>query len=589
MTPGTGLCEFDDQIIMRKNKAPRTGKTEPHSKKVAIYIRVSTSYQVDKDSLPMQRKDLTAYSSLILGIDDYEIFEDAGYSGKNTDRPAYQEMMKRIRSGEFSHLLVWKIDRISRKLLDFAEMYEELQDLRVTFVSKNEQFDTSNAMGEAMLKIILVFAELERNMTSERVTATMISRASSGQWNGGRIPFGYDYNSESGQFSIKNDEASVCLILKDDYLKHKSLVHTSRLLNSKGYKTRANVDWSPTSVWIIAKSPFYAGIYRYNRYKGTESRTENPPEEWVMVQDHHPAIFTLEEHEKMLDILSTNSRQMNLPGQRKASKHVYVFGNLMYCGKCGSKLVSTPGRLHADGFRASNYSCPKHRKTKECDNPTISDVIIGEFVINYIVNMLNAKASFSSINSPEELQARLLSGAAFRSVNEIGHDGLCEFYNLLSRYRSDKSFTLSISKPKKAVSTDPEISSLRKDKERQERALKRLQDLYLYSEHAMSEKDFIIRKKEITSAIEHINTKLGMMTHNAESSLSDEEFVRQASHLLIQKKLQGREYIYYKKLAQDVSPEILKTYMDTIIDSIYTKNGTICGLVFKNGLRHDFT
>ena len=123
----------------------------------------------------MQRKDLIAYCELILGIEDYEIFEDAGYSGKNTDRPAFQEMMQKIRAGSFSHLLVWKIDRISRNLLDFAEMYEELQSLRVTFVSKNEQFDTSNAMGEAMLKIILVFAELERNMTSERVTATMIS------------------------------------------------------------------------------------------------------------------------------------------------------------------------------------------------------------------------------------------------------------------------------------------------------------------------------------------------------------------------------------------------------------------------------
>ena len=83
-------------------------------------------------------------------------------------------MMKMIRSGLFSHVLVWKLDRISRNLLDFAAMYEELKRLNVTFVSKNEQFDTSTAMGEAMLKIILVFAELERKMTSERVTATML-------------------------------------------------------------------------------------------------------------------------------------------------------------------------------------------------------------------------------------------------------------------------------------------------------------------------------------------------------------------------------------------------------------------------------
>ena len=115
------------------NKRPGKAKSGLSRKqKVAIYIRVSTLYQVDRDSLPMQRKDLIAYASLILGIEEYELFEDAGYSGKNTDRPAFQEMMQRIRKGEFTHVLVWKIDRISRNLLDFAEMYEELQDLRVT-------------------------------------------------------------------------------------------------------------------------------------------------------------------------------------------------------------------------------------------------------------------------------------------------------------------------------------------------------------------------------------------------------------------------------------------------------------------------
>ena len=134
----------------------------------------------------MQRRDLSTYSELILGIPDYEIFEDAGYSGGNTDRPAYQNMMTRIRKGEFSHLLVWKLDRISRNLLDFAAMYEELQRLGVAFVSKTEQFDTSTAMGVAMMQIIMVFATLERRTTAERVTATMLSRAHSGQWNGGR-------------------------------------------------------------------------------------------------------------------------------------------------------------------------------------------------------------------------------------------------------------------------------------------------------------------------------------------------------------------------------------------------------------------
>lgn len=107
-------------------------------KRAAIYKRVSTQYQVDRASLPVQEAELVNYCKYVLGIENYEIFEDAGYSAKTTDRPDYQRMMARIRTGEFTHLVVWKIDRISRNLLDFAAMYSELKDLGVTFVSKNE-------------------------------------------------------------------------------------------------------------------------------------------------------------------------------------------------------------------------------------------------------------------------------------------------------------------------------------------------------------------------------------------------------------------------------------------------------------------
>lgn len=560
------------------------------AKKVAIYIRVSTTYQIDRDSLPMQRKDLIAYAELVLGIEEYEIFEDAGYSGKNTDRPAFQEMMQRTRKGEFTHILVWKIDRISRNLLDFAEMYEELQELRVTFVSKNEQFDTSTAIGEAMLKIILVFAELERNMTSERVTAAMISRASNGQWNGGRVPYGYDYDPERKEFSIREDEERICQLLKKDYLESKSLTHTARFLNESGFKTRADAEWSPTAVWIIASSPFYAGIYRYNRYKGTERRTENPEEEWVLVPDHHPAIFTLEEHEAMLQLLKKNLRSFENPiGRPHSTDNIHLFSGIVYCGKCGSKMTSTPGRLHADGYRTSTYSCPKRRKTKDCDNPSVNDLIIGEFVINYILNMLNAKSGFSKIRNPEALEKKLLFGSTFAEVEHVEENGLNEFYNLLSRYGSDDSYTFAIRKPrKKRAAVDPEIEKLRREKEKHERALKRLQNLFLYSDSPISEKEFIIKKSEISKNLEDVNSMLGMVSRGADSVLSDEEFVKQASHLLISKELSDRQYIYFKKLAQSVSPEILKTYMETILDSVMVIDGRISSIVFRNGLTHKF-
>ena len=441
-----------------------------------------------------------------------------------------------------------------------------------------------------MLKIILVFAELERNMTSERVTATMISRANNGLWNGGRIPFGYDYDKESSTFSIREDEAVVCRMLRDSYLSNKSLVYTARELNAAGYKTRAGADWTPTAVWIIAQSPFYAGIYRYNRFKGTENRTINPEDEWVMVQDHHPAIFTLEEHTAMKALLKSNSRKLeNLPGRIRTSENVHIFSGILFCGKCGSKMVSTPGKKHTDGYYPSNYSCPKRRKSHECNNQTSNDTIIGEFVINYILNMLNAKKSFSGISSPEELQKSLLQGSTFSGISHIEENGLHEFFNLLSRYGSDSSYIFTVKTPrKKKAAVDPEIKALRKEKERQECALRRLQDLYLYSSSAISEKDFILRKSEITSKIESINQQLGMSCYDTEKTLSDEEFIRQASHLLIQKELQNRNYIYFKNLSMNVSPEILKTYMDTILDSVYVSDGLITSITFKNGLTHKF-
>lgn len=555
------------------------------ARKVAIYIRVSTVYQIDKDSLPMQRKDLIAYSELILGIPDYEIFEDAGYSGKNTDRPALQEMMSRIREKEFSHLLVWKIDRISRNLLDFSEMYMELKKLHVIFVSKNENFDTSTAMGEAMLKIILVFAELERNMTSERVTATMISRANQGQWNGGRIPFGYDYDPVTETFSIREDEAAICRSMKDDYLQYHSLIHTTRFLNSQNQFTRQGVDWSPTTVWIILSNPFYAGIYRYNKFKGNEGRTINPEEEWVVIPDHHPAIFTVAEYEKMKIILKENARKQNTTEQNNIRKNVHVFGGICFCEKCGSRMVSTPGRLQVDGYRTSTYTCSRKRKTKDCDNPAVNDLIIGDFVMNYIANIIKAKRTFSAISSPEELQKTLLHGGAFVGVSTI--EGIEELYDLLSLYPSDKSFRLVKSRKKKEP-VNPEISALKKDRDRNQRALSRLQDLFLYSEASMSQKDFVIRKQEITARIDAINEKLRLLSGNPDNSLSDEEFIRRASYLLITSRLQDAEFIYYKKLASETSPEVLQQYVGSIIERIYLDNGHVSGISFRNGIYHKF-
>lgn len=564
-------------------------RTAPAStNRVAIYIRVSTTHQIDKDSLPMQRQDLIAYAKLMLNTDDYVIFEDAGYSGKNTDRPKFQEMMSQIRQGAFSHLLVWKIDRISRNLLDFATMYKELKDLGVVFVSKNEQFDTSTAMGEAMLKIILVFAELERNMTSERVTATMISRASNGQWNGGRVPYGYNYDYETKDFSTNPIEAEIVHLIHDKYEEMRSLVRESRYLNEKGLRTRAGNLWNSVSLHIILHNIFYCGDYRYNVLKEGDRQKVKDESEWITVEDHHDSIISREQKERVIAMLDANKRLDRKRNTYQSEKYVHVFAGLLYCGNCGKPMGATPAAAKKD-WQYSKYTCPTRRKlASACNGKFTSDPIVGEFVFNYVLNMLNVQKNFAGIHSPEELQAALLIGNTFSYIDHIDEDGLNDLFNMLSSGKIKgtvfgKSAKL---KKKKVVS---ELSKLRNEKQKIERALDRLTKLYLYAEDAMPESEFIIQKSKLTEALDEVNEQIGFSnTDEWNQSVSDEEFVRRASEFIIAQKLTDRNYVSYKRLATSVDTAVIKTFVQSIIDSIIMDAGQVKQIIFKNGLSHTF-
>ena len=557
--------------------------------RVAIYVRVSTLHQIDRDSLPMQKQDLISYANLMLETDDYVVFEDAGYSGKNMDRPKFKEMMSQIRSGAFTHLLVWKIDRISRNLLDFATMYNELKELGVTFVSKNEQFDTSTAMGEAMLKIILVFAELERNMTSERVTATMISRASNGQWNGGRVPYGYTWDAENQTFSFNNEECHVARTIHDKYEEMRSLVREARWLNEKGYRTRAGNLWNPVSLLIILRSVFYCGDYQYNRLKEGDRQRPKDRSEWITIPDHHPAIVSKEQKERIISILEANSRLCKTRNMYTSVKHIHIFAGLMHCGNCGKPMGAAPAAAKKD-WRYSKYSCSTRRKSAmACNGKSVSDPIVGEFVFNYILNMLNAQNNFSSISSPEDLQNHLLLGDTFRGIDHIEPDGLNDLYNvLLSGNVNGEVYGKNV-KIKEQPPAESELSRLRNEKQRLERALDRLTNLYLYSEDAMSEREFIIQKAKLTDAIDELNEQIGFASSDGwQQSISDEVFIQRASQFIITQKLTGRNYVNYKRLATSVDAEVLQSFVRSVIDSIIMDTGRVKQIIFKNGLSHTF-
>lgn len=558
-------------------------------KKVAIYIRVSTKFQVDKDSLSVQRRELGTYSEMILNCSDYVVFEDAGYSAKNTDRPDYQRMMARLRTGEFSHLLVWKIDRISRNLLDFTEMYNELRNLGITFVSKNEQFDTSNAIGEAMLKIILVFAELERKMTSERVTDVMLSRASNGQWNGGRIPYGYQYDKASKKFSENPSEAKTVRTIYNMYEQYRSLIYVARYLNQANIKTRRGYEWTPTVIQSILRNPFYIGSYVYNVHDDGKGGKKKEKKEWITVENHHEAIISKKQYDSVSNVLTKNQKNDFSFSKAYVRKNIHVFAGLVKCGECGCAMTASPDRCRASGWRPSIYGCARRRRNSgACTNKFVSDASIGDFIINYIANIIRLKSVVNKNTSLESLEKRILRGEAFKNVTGMV-GGLEEIREMLLSGESGFEY-----KPSIATSTpdkkESEVEYLNERYRKCETVMNRLKTLYLYGDGSMSQTEYILEREKILEELAGIEKKLTEL-NNAELTRidSNDEFSQKASYFIMLDRIMNSKYINYEKFSLSVDKVTQRAFFLQVIEKVIVKDGRVTSIYFRNGIVNTFT
>lgn len=553
------------------------------NQKVAIYTRVSTHHQIDKESLDFQKEKLTNYSEVILGIDDYEVFSDAGYSGKNTRRPDYQKMMNRIENGDFSHLLVWKIDRISRNLLDFTEMYEDLKEYDVTFVSQNEQFDTSTAMGEAMLKIILVFAELERNLASERVTSIMINRAQKGLWNGAPTPLGYDYDEDTQKLTINEEEAERIEFIFDQYEKRGSTSDVKHQLEETGIKTKAgNSSWTTKTISQILRNPIYKGYYRYN-YKESGRGKIKDEEEWVMVEDAFPAIVSEKQFDKVNKMLDENYKGQR--SKRQSSNHTHVFSGIMECPLCDKTFVASPGRERDSGFRPSAYRCLNYSSAKYSNCPhnnMISETNLGPFILSYLSNLVEAKKKIRKGISKDEVEEILISGKYFRDVAGIKTESLNNTYNIIKK-KNKGIFEIDNSDNEKS---DAKMKQLKKQRKKHERALERLKDLYLYSEESMPKKEYLTERKKLQDKIEEYERKMFEQRSEKQTPKADMSFIRKASRFLLAKEIKG-DGIGYKKLAIN-NKQLIKDFVQSVIRKIIVDDRKVQKIRFINGLEHEF-
>ncbi len=316
----------------------------------ALYARVSTDAQFEEGySIEAQREMLEAYC-VSKGIRSYESYIDGGFSGSNINRPELARLITDIELDKISHVIVYKLDRLSRSQKDTLYLIEDvLIPHGVSFVSLNENMDTSTPIGRAMLGIMSAFAQLERETIRERTRMGMKERIKKGLWRGGgKIPFGYDYDSKKGTLVPSADAPTVRLIY-ELYLKGWSMMQIARYTGLK-YERLAEQ---------ILKRKTNCGYITYNgeEYKG-----------------RHEPIISEEIYKKAMKRMSERSR-----GSNNAS-HCLLAG-LVTCGVCGAKMRYQ--KWGKSGYKIYCYSQdkgkPHLKRSDSCDNIKIwADDVEGE-------------------------------------------------------------------------------------------------------------------------------------------------------------------------------------------------------------------
>ena len=424
---------------------------------------------------------------------------------------------------------------------------------------------------------------------SERVLATMISRASNGLWNGGAVPYGYDYDPDTKTFSVNEAEARVVRMIHDMYEKERSLIRIARVLNDSGYRSRSGHYWTYPTLMIILRNGFYGGDYYYNVTKDGSRQKIRDKSEWVIFRDHHPPIIDREQKERILSVLGHTSRDMKK--QPHPSRYCHVFGGILICGNCGKPLTFCRTNPTKDGYRGTRYQCVNRRTHKSlCSGRDTSDPVLGEFVFNYILNTLNAQKDFERIRSPKDLQAALLTGNAFAHIVGIEPDGLSELYDILKAGNvSGEIYGKSAGAQGGIQDPGAELARLQVEKQKLERAVERLNSLYLYSDDAMPEREYAVEKLRLTEALEEVTNQIDFISSDEwRQSVSDEAFIQKASEFIIAQNLTDRAYISYKRLAMTVDESALHSFVSSVIDNIIILDGKVKTIVFRNGLAHTF-
>lgn len=368
--------------------------------KVAIYVRVSTTKQEEEGySIEEQKDKLSSYCN-IKDWSVYKIYTDGGFSGSNTHRPALEQLIKDAKNRKFDTVLVYKLDRLSRSQKDTLYLIEDVfLENKIDFVSLLENFDTSTPFGKAMVGILSVFAQLEREQIKERMQLGKLGRAKAGKsmmW--ARTSYGYDYHKETGTVTVNPWQSIIIADIFDWYLSGKSITKIRDALNDMYGEESGGKVWNYRAVRVILSNPVYCG---YNQYKGE------------IYKGNHEPIISEEVFNKTQEELKIRQRTATEKFNPRPFQAKYMLSGIAQCGYCGAPQKIILGVPRKDGSRFMRYECAqRHPRTtkgvttynnnEKCDSGYYEKADIEVYVLQEISKLQNDSSYLDELFSDNE-------------------------------------------------------------------------------------------------------------------------------------------------------------------------------------------
>ena len=355
------------------------------------------------------------------------VYEDEGFSGKNTKRPRFQQMMEDMRKNHFQYLVCYRLDRLGRNIADLALLIDKLNRENTEFISIRERFDTTTPMGKAMLYFSGVLAQMEREQIAERVRDNMAMLARDGRWLGGNTPLGFTVREEKKVLEDGKIKKSCCLQIEEReaevvkqifaaYLESRSLTAVAGELLEKGLYTRRGKAYTAQGLRDILTNPVYCtadetaweyfaglgcrlcmekeeagpdrGLIGYGKTTSADYKNEScQPKQWIIAPGKHEGIISGKDFVKVQKILEGNKRTD--PGSVKVRNRTSLLAGLLYCS-CGHKMrpkYYRPLREALEKERKFSYRCPYRDATRQmlCQNPPVPGNALDEQVCRLLL------------------------------------------------------------------------------------------------------------------------------------------------------------------------------------------------------------